>query len=160
MKYDMQLISREELKQKLERGDRFQLVMALGDWEYRAKHIPGSLHFPTRQEALAELSQDDEIVVYCSSYECIASVLAYKYLVHGEDSNVCICRGSQQDTLGIGEEVHGLLQKLDARHLLYVLGNEQEGHRFIAQLELFQRGKRLTPGCRTHNAKVSTIRAQ
>ena len=82
MKYDMQLISREELKQKLERGDRFKLVMALGDWQYRAKHIPGSLHFPTQQEALAELSQDDEIVVYCSSYECIASVLAYKYLVH------------------------------------------------------------------------------
>jgi hypothetical protein len=47
MKYDMQLICREELKQKLERGDRFQLVMALGDWQYRAKHIPGSLHFPT-----------------------------------------------------------------------------------------------------------------
>ena len=56
MKYDMQLISREELKQKLERGDRFKLVMALGDWQYRAKHIPGSLHFPTRQEALASFS--------------------------------------------------------------------------------------------------------
>jgi len=82
MKYDMKLISREELKQKLERGDRFQLVMALGDWEYRAKHIPDSLHFPTRQEALAELSQDDEIVVYCSSYDCSASVIAYEYLVH------------------------------------------------------------------------------
>jgi hypothetical protein len=52
MKYDMQLISREELKQKLEREDRFQLVMALGDWQYRAKHIPGSLHFATPQEAL------------------------------------------------------------------------------------------------------------
>ena len=82
MNYDMQLIRREELKQKLERGDRFQLVMALGDWEYRAKHIPGSLHFPTRQEALDELSQNDEIVVYCSSYDCSASVIAYEYLVH------------------------------------------------------------------------------
>ena len=82
MKYDMKLISREELKQKLERGDRFKLVMALGDWQYRAKHIPGSLHFPTRQEALAELSQDDEIVVYCSGYDCTASVSAYEYLVN------------------------------------------------------------------------------
>jgi rhodanese-related sulfurtransferase len=82
MKYDMQLISREELKQKLERGDRFQLVMALGDWHYRAKHIPGSLHFSTPQEALADLAQDDEIVVYCSSSACIASVSAYEYLVH------------------------------------------------------------------------------
>ena len=82
MKYDMQLISREELKQKMERGDQFKLVMALGDWHYRAKHLPGSLHFPTPQEARAELSQDEEIVVYCSGYDCTASVSAYEYLVH------------------------------------------------------------------------------
>src|SRR5436305_3112590 len=89
----------------------------------------------------------------------LSEVVVEFHLVHGEESNVCICRGSQQDALGIGEEVHGLLQKLDARHLLYVLGNEQEGHRFIAQLELFQRGKRLTAGGCTHDAKVSTILA-
>ena len=82
MKYDMKLISHDELKSKLERKDQFKLVMALGAWEYRAKHIPGSLHFLTPEEALASLAQDDEIVVYCSSYECIASVLAYEYLVH------------------------------------------------------------------------------
>ena len=84
MKYTMQLISRDELKRKLERKDQFQLVMALGDWQYRAKHIPGSLHFPTLQDALASLAQDDEIVVYCASYDCSASVFAYEYLVrHG-----------------------------------------------------------------------------
>ena len=82
MKYDMKLISHDELKRKLERKDNFKLVMALGTWEYRAKHIPGSLHFLTSEEMLAELSQDDEIVVYCSSAACIASVLAYQYLVH------------------------------------------------------------------------------
>ena len=82
MKYTMQLISRDELKQKMERKDQLKLVMALGGWQYRAKHIPGSLHFATLQEARAELSQDDEIVVYCSSSECSASVSAYEYLVH------------------------------------------------------------------------------
>jgi rhodanese-related sulfurtransferase len=82
MKYTMHLISRDELKQKLERKDQFQLVMALGDWEYCAKHIPGSLHFLTPKEALASLAQDDDIVVYCSSSECPASVFAYEYLVH------------------------------------------------------------------------------
>src|SRR5437868_15273508 len=82
MKYTMQLISRDELKRKLERKGNFKLVMALGTWEYRAKHIPGSLHFLTPEEVLVSLIQDDEIVVYCSSYDCIASVLAYKYLVH------------------------------------------------------------------------------
>ena len=82
MNYTMHLISREELKEKLDRKDQFQLVMALGDWQYRAKHIPGSLHFPTLQDALASLSQDEEIVVYCSNPACPASVFAYEYLVH------------------------------------------------------------------------------
>src|SRR5438874_12733497 len=84
MKYTMQLISRDELKQKLERRDQFKLVMALGDWQYRAKHIPGSLHFRTPQDALASLAQEAEIVVYCSCYDCSASVSASAYLVvHG-----------------------------------------------------------------------------
>lgn len=84
MKYTIQLISRDELKRKLEHKDHFKLVMALGTWQYRAKHIPGSLHFLTPEDALASLAQDDEIVIYCSSNACIASVLAYEYLVrHG-----------------------------------------------------------------------------
>ncbi len=82
MKYTMQLISHDELKRKLERKDQFKLVMALGTWECRAKHIPGSLHFLTLQDARASLAQDDEIVVYCSNSACPASVFAYEYLVH------------------------------------------------------------------------------
>lgn len=39
----MNLISREELKEKLDHGEIFKLVMALDDWQYRAKHIPGSI---------------------------------------------------------------------------------------------------------------------
>jgi hypothetical protein len=57
MKYDMKLISHDELMSKLERKDNFKLVMALGTWEYRAKYIPGSLHFLSPEEALASLTQ-------------------------------------------------------------------------------------------------------
>ena len=32
MKYDMKLISHDELKRKLEHKDNFKLVMALGAW--------------------------------------------------------------------------------------------------------------------------------
>ena len=39
----MNLISREELKEKIDRGDEFKLVMTLGEFGFRAKHIPGSL---------------------------------------------------------------------------------------------------------------------
>jgi len=69
----MRTISREELKQKLDRKEDFSLVMALGGCPINAKHIPGSIHFPTMREALASLNREDEIVVYCSDETCIAS---------------------------------------------------------------------------------------
>jgi|SRR6266487_1906974 rhodanese-related sulfurtransferase len=107
MKYDMKLISHDELKRKLERKDHFKLVMALGDWQYRAKHIPGSFHFPTRQEALASLAQDDEIVVYCSSYDCSASVSAYEYLVHHGYTHVRRYAGGILDWEEAGYQLDG-----------------------------------------------------
>src|SRR5205085_12165937 len=69
----MRTIDHEELKQMLDRQDHFHLVMALGEWAYQAKHIPGSIHFATMREALHALNKEDEIVVYCSDENCIAS---------------------------------------------------------------------------------------
>jgi len=69
----MKTIHREELKQKLDRKESFRLVMALGEWAYQAEHIPGSMHFATTREALQSLKKEDEIVVYCSDENCIAS---------------------------------------------------------------------------------------
>ena len=76
----MNLISREELRRKLERGDEFELVMTLPWLAYRAKHIPGSLHFETVEEAVAALDREDEIVVYCADVHCVASIYAYQFL--------------------------------------------------------------------------------
>ena len=61
----MRLISARELKEKLDRSDPLKLVNALGDWEYRAAHIPGSLHFSTPEETLREpgrLDPGDDVV--------------------------------------------------------------------------------------------------
>lgn len=69
----MKTISREELKQMLDQKENFRLVMALAEWAYQAKHIPGSIHFNTMRDALQSLSKDEEIVVYCSDENCIAS---------------------------------------------------------------------------------------
>src|SRR6266705_2334714 len=115
MKYDIKLISHDELKRKLERKDQFKLVMALGAWEYRAKHIPGSLHFLTPEEALASLAQDDEIVVYCSSNACIASVLAYKYLVHHGYKHVRRYAGGILDWEESGYPLEGEMVEQGAR---------------------------------------------
>jgi rhodanese-related sulfurtransferase len=66
-------IGHKELKQMLDRHEPIRLVMALSEWAYQAKHIPGSIHFATFREALQSLNKEDEIVVYCSDENCIAS---------------------------------------------------------------------------------------
>jgi rhodanese-related sulfurtransferase len=74
------LIDREELKEKLDRGDDFKLVMVLGEWEYRAKRISGSLRVSTPQEGLQALDPDEEIVLYDSGPSCPASRMACRFL--------------------------------------------------------------------------------
>jgi hypothetical protein len=57
-KLSMNLISREELKEKLDRGDKFKLVNALGEWAFNAKHIPGSINISNMQDAKKMLDAD------------------------------------------------------------------------------------------------------
>jgi rhodanese-related sulfurtransferase len=81
-------IGRDELKAKLDALDDFKLVMALNRWAYDAKHIPGSLHFDTPDDAYAALKPDDEIVVYCSNVDCLSSVALYRDLLNRGYRNV------------------------------------------------------------------------
>jgi len=77
-------IERESLRARLDRRDPFKLVMAGHDWAFRAKHIPGSIHFKNDPEMLAGLGKDDDVVVYCSNVDCNASVALIKRLLeHG-----------------------------------------------------------------------------
>lgn len=90
----MKLITRPELKERIDKASDVKLVFVLGEWQYEAMHIPGSLNVPNSlslyqsDEALAGLDRDDEIVVYCSSEKCFASVSAYYLLVHRGYKNV------------------------------------------------------------------------
>ena len=76
----VRVIDAHDLKERLDRGDDFKLVNALGEWEFRAKHIPGSLHLPKVEDAIAALKPDDDIVVYCSNPSCLASLMMYREL--------------------------------------------------------------------------------
>jgi rhodanese-related sulfurtransferase len=76
----MRVISTEHLKNKLDRGDNFKLVMTMNRWAYDRLHIPESLHFNNLSEAMAQLTPDDEIVVYCSTKWCHESIDAYLVL--------------------------------------------------------------------------------
>jgi rhodanese-related sulfurtransferase len=81
-------ISRDELREKLERGDDIRLIMALNRWAFDAKHIPGSLHFDTPEELYAAVGPEDEVIVYCSNVDCLASVALYRDLVRRGYRNV------------------------------------------------------------------------
>lgn len=76
----MQTIDREHLKTKIERGDRFKLVMTLPEAKFRLKHIPGSIHLHSPAEARRLLRPGEDIVVYSSCPECPASRVAARLL--------------------------------------------------------------------------------
>lgn len=64
-------ISRDELKQKIDREDDFQLVETLPKATYDHAHLPGAINLPSDQvttlapNLLPDKSAD--IVVYCAS---------------------------------------------------------------------------------------------
>ena len=76
----MQIISREQLKEKLDRGDKFKLYMTLDRPAFDESHIPGSLHLDDISEVATQLAPDDEIVVYCANPACPSSSHAYMML--------------------------------------------------------------------------------
>ena len=104
---DVRTIDREGLVAKLQRSDRFRLVMALNEWAFRAKHIPGSEHFNSPEEVFSSLSPDDEIVVYCTSVDCHASLALYHDLVARGYRNVRRYEGGLTDWEEAGLALEG-----------------------------------------------------
>jgi rhodanese-related sulfurtransferase len=82
------VVTRGELADKLASGAPFKLVMAASDFGFRAKHIPGSLHVEPHAKTFASLAKDDDIVVYCSNADCIASQGVIKKLLEHGYANV------------------------------------------------------------------------
>ena len=103
----MNLISKEELKDKIERGDDFKLVMVLGDWAFQMAHIPGSISLTKPEEGLEMLSVDDDIVVYCSNITCIASISAFQILNNNGFKHVQRYAGGVEDWQAAGFPIEG-----------------------------------------------------
>src|ERR671918_88223 len=106
-KSSMKLISREELKEKLDRGDKFKLVNALGEWAFNAKHIPGSINISKIEDAKKILNPDDDIVIYCSNPSCIASIIGYQLLTRVGYKNVRRYAGGIQEWEEAGYPLEG-----------------------------------------------------
>jgi rhodanese-related sulfurtransferase len=109
----MNLISREELKIKLDRDEDIKLVFVLGEWQYLSQHIPGSLNIHRKEDVAEYLDMDDEIVVYCASEICPASIYAYHYLVSRGFKNVRRYAGGLEDWATAGYPLEGAKVAVD-----------------------------------------------
>ena len=67
----MNTISREDLKQKMDRQDNFLLVEILPETAYHHAHLPGAINLPpdkvSSDARMLLPDQNAEIVVYCAS---------------------------------------------------------------------------------------------
>lgn len=103
----MNIIEREELKDKLDRGESFKLVMTMNAWAFAATHITGSINIHNPHDAQEHLSLDDEIVVYCTSKTCTASVYAYHAFHAAGYKNTRRYAGGLEDWTEAGYPVEG-----------------------------------------------------
>lgn len=74
------LISRDDLKAKIDQGDDFVLIDTLPETAYRKNHLPGAISIPS-DDILAEAparipDRDADIVVYCGNGPCKRSSLS------------------------------------------------------------------------------------
>jgi rhodanese-related sulfurtransferase len=73
----MRIISREDLTERLDRGDPIKLYMTLDRQAFEHRHIPGSLHLDNVAKVAASLAPEEEIIVYCANPACPSSFNAY-----------------------------------------------------------------------------------
>jgi rhodanese-related sulfurtransferase len=97
----VETISREELKEKMDRGDDFVLVDTLAQMYYRHSHLPGAINVPIDElrERAPELLPDKqaEIIVYCMDPPCQASEEAARELEAMGYGNIRDYVGGKQD---------------------------------------------------------------
>lgn len=105
----MKLISREELKQKIDNRANVKLVMTMPEWAFEQAHIPTSINLYRLEDALNTLNPEDEIVVYCSHEVCLASITAYRLLDHHGYGNVRRYAGGLTDWAAAGYPLVGQL---------------------------------------------------
>jgi rhodanese-related sulfurtransferase len=94
-------ISRDELKAKLDRGDKFWLAETLPWGKFQNGHLPGAVNLPPDRikHVAPQLLPDKkgDIVVYCSSPTCTASEDAARELIALGYSRVRRYVGGVQD---------------------------------------------------------------
>jgi ArsR family transcriptional regulator len=75
-------INKEDLLQKVQKGEAVQIVNVLDPEYYVLGVIPESQKIPLAhlEQRLGELDRSKEVITYCASHECTASSRAAKIL--------------------------------------------------------------------------------
>jgi rhodanese-related sulfurtransferase len=99
-------VTREELWQKLERGDPFVLVDALAPIAYARSHLPGAINLtPGWVDGRARRRIPDrstEIVVYCADVDCESSTVVGERLLELGYERVGHYAGGKRDWVAAG----------------------------------------------------------
>ena len=66
---DFQTLDREELKEKMDRGDDFVLVETLPESAFKKRHLPGAVNLDDMSK-VSDLLPDKaaEIITYCTNF--------------------------------------------------------------------------------------------
>ncbi len=66
---DFQTLDRDQLKEKIDRGDDFVLVETLPESAFRKRHLPGAVNLNDMSK-VPELfpDKDAEIITYCTNF--------------------------------------------------------------------------------------------
>jgi rhodanese-related sulfurtransferase len=100
----MKTIDCKGLIEKLnENHSSFRLLNALEPSPVRMQQIPNSLNILQKEDLLQRLSEDDEIVVYCTDSSCNKSVVLYYQLEQMGYKNVSRYAGGIRDWVSNGQ---------------------------------------------------------
>jgi len=99
-------ISRQEVKNKIDQGEKVILLEALPQMYFEDAHLPGAINVPHDQvDQLAPKLLPDksaEIITYCASLPCPNSEIAAKRLMALGYTNVKEYREGKQDWFEAG----------------------------------------------------------
>ena len=99
----VETITREELKEKMDRGDEFVLVETMPEAAYRRQHLLGAVNLNDVGEIPSLLpDKEAEIITYCSNFNRHASEKAARELATRGYENVREYAGGKKDWTGAG----------------------------------------------------------
>jgi rhodanese-related sulfurtransferase len=97
----MKKITKEEIKENMDRGERFKLIDVRDTPEYEREHIVGAIHLlisEMRPDRLKKLVDEDELIVtYSEDINCPAKMIAAQTLTDLGYSHVFAYDGSWKE---------------------------------------------------------------